>query len=467
MDDSPTDSPNTASSGKNAVLFVLSMTAILGPMIGSAIGVALPAIEAEFHIDAVKLSWIATATLLGTSIMLIPAGRWADIHGRKRVFNAGLWVITLSSFFAGMAPSADFLILCRFFQGAGAALFYTTGQAILSSVFPPQERGKALGVYVAAVYAGLSIGPFIGGLLTEHLGWRSVLYVNAPVGLLLIFLTHRQLKGEWAEAKGEEYDRIGAAIYAVFVAALTCSVSFLPGPLGVVLLSIGIFGLCIFVFWELRVDAPVFEIRILKTNRMFAFSNLSALIHYSSNFAVLFLLSLYLQHIKGLSPQTTGIVMVVQPIMMTVFSPIAGRMSDRFEPRFVATAGMIITAISLFLFVFLDTKTSLAFVIIAQLLLGIGFGVFSSPNTNAVMSSVEKRFYGLAAGTIATMRVWGMLISMAVLTLVFNLQLGRVKIAPENHPELIASIQILFAVYAGMCFIGAFTSFTRGDLRSN
>lgn len=451
-----------STSGKSTVLFVLSMTAIMGPLISSAIGVALPAIADEFHINAVKLSWVATATLLGTTIMLIPAGRWADIHGRKRVFIVGLWTTTIASLCGSLAPSADILILFRFFQGAGSALFYATGQAILSSVFPPKERGKALGVYIAAVYVGLSIGPFAGGLLTEHLGWRSVLYINFPLGLLLLVLTYWKLKGEWAEARGEAYDKIGALIYAVAITALTCSVSLLPGALGIGLLSLGILGSVVFIYWVMQVDAPVFDLRLLRTNRMFALSNLSALIHYSANFAVLFLLSLYLQHIKGLTAQAAGLLMVVQPVMMTIFSPISGRISDRIEPRIVATTGMVLSAFSLSLFIFLDQHTTLTFVFMAQAFLGIGFAVFSAPNTNAVMGSVEKRFYGLAAGTIASMRVWGMLISMAVVTLVFNLQLGRVKISPQYYPELIASTKLLFAVYSALCLCGAFTSYARG-----
>ena len=234
----------------------------------------------------------------------------------------------------------------------------------------------------------------------------------------------------------------------------------LPGETGIILLILGIIGILAFVLFELRVKNPVFEVRLFK-NITFGFSSLAALINYSSTFAVVFLLSLYLQYIKGLDPQFAGIVLVAQPVVMAITSPIAGRLSDRFSPGLIASIGMAITAISLFCFIFLDNNSSFEFIIAVLLVLGFGLGLFSSPNTNAIMGSVKKRFYGVASATVGTMRLIGQMLSMGVAMLIFSIFIGNVQIVPGNYPALLTSIKVVFTIFTILCFIGIFASLAR------
>jgi len=450
---------------KRAALLVATLGAFLTPFMGSAVNLALPRIGQAFSMDAVLLGWVATAYLLAAAMFLVPFGKIADIHGRKRVFTYGVLTLTLASFLSAVSTSGTMLICFRVLQGIGSAMIFGTGIAILTSVFPAGERGRALGINVAAVYLGLSLGPFLGGLLTQHLGWRSVFLVNVPLGLTIIALVWWQLDGEWAEARGEGFDLVGSIIYSLSLVAIMYGFSALPAMLGALLILVGVVGIVAFVWWEARVEYPVLNMALFRGNTVFAFSNLAALINYSATFAVAFLMSLYLQYVRGLSPQSAGLVLVSQPIVQAIFSPFAGRLSDRVDPRTVATAGMGFTVVGLVLLTGLDDDTSLPFIVAILMLLGFGFALFSSPNTNAIMSSVEKRFYGVASATLGTMRLIGQMFSMGIAMLVFSVLMGKAQIAPENYPSLLASAKLAFTIFAILCFGGIFASLARGRIR--
>jgi EmrB/QacA subfamily drug resistance transporter len=453
-------------STKKTALVIATLSSFMTPFMGSSINIALPSIEKEFGIDAVLLSWVATSYLLSSAVALVPFGRLADIYGRKRTFAWGITLFTISSLLCALSFSASSLILFRVLQGIGGAMVYATGMAILTSVFPPRERGKVLGINVAAVYLGLSLGPSLGGLLTHHLTWRSVFLVNVPFGLVIIGLVVWRLKEEWAEARGEEFDLAGTFIYCLALIAIMVGISLLPAPKSAWFILLGVGGIWGFLTWEARTKSPVFELSLFKTNRTFAFSNLAALINYSATFAVTFLLSLYLQNVKGLNPQSAGLILVFQPMVMAFFSPFAGRLSDRIEPRIVASIGMILTTLGLFLFTFIHKDTSLTRIIGNLVILGLGFALFSSPNTNAIMGSVEKRFYGIASGAVGTMRLLGMMISMGVATLTFALWIGRVRITTASSPDFMTSLRVAFTIFALLCFCGIFASMVRGHLHS-
>jgi EmrB/QacA subfamily drug resistance transporter len=450
---------------KRSALIVAALSSFMTPFMGSSINIALPSIEKEFEIDAVLLSWVATSYLLAAAISLVPFGRLADIYGRKKTFAYGIVAFTVTSFFSAASTSANMLILFRVFQGIGSAMIFATGIAILTSVFPPKERGKALGINVAAVYLGLSFGPFLGGFLTQYFTWRSVFLINVPFGIVIIALVWWKLKGEWAEAKGEKFDVFGALIYSLAIIGIMYGISLLPALKSIIFILGGFVGVLAFIKWELMAKYPVFHLGLFKANRTFAFSNLAALINYSATFAVTFLLSLYLQRVKGLSPQTTGLILVAQPIVMAVFSPLAGRLSDKIEPRIVASLGMALTSAGLLPFSFLRENSSLAFIVNNLIILGFGFALFSSPNTNAIMSCVNKRFYGLASGSVGTMRLMGMMISMGIATLVFALYIGRVPITTEHFPTFIESVRAAFGIFSLLCICGVFASLARGNIR--
>ncbi len=449
---------------KKTVLLIATLSAFLTPFMGSSINIALPSIGKEFSMSAVLLSWVATSYLLTAALFLLPFGRAADIYGRKKIFTLGILLYSISSLMCGFSSGAVSLILCRILQGVGSSMIFATGVAIVTSVFPVGERGKALGINAAAVYLGLSLGPFLGGLLTQHLGWRSIFFLNVPLGVMVIILIFWKLKGEWAEAKGEKYDLFGSIIYSLSLAAIMYGFSILPKIPGVLLIFSGIIGILMFIKWEGKVQSPVFEINILRTNKVFAFSNLAALINYSATFAIAFLLSLYLQYIKGFNPQKAGIILVAQPLMQSLFSPLAGRLSDKFEPRIVASIGMGLTVAGLIPLIFLNTTTSVLFIVADLFLLGFGFALFSSPNTNAIMSSVSKKFYGIASGTLSTMRLIGMTFSMGITMLIFALFLGKLGIVPEHYPLFLRSTKIIFIICAFLCLGGTFASLVRGKL---
>jgi len=415
--------------------------------------------------DAILLGWVATAYLLAAAMFLVPLGRIADIYGRKRIFTYGMITYTAASLLSAISTSAAMLISFRVLQGIGGAMIFSTGVAILTSVFPPEERGRVLGINVAAVYAGLSLGPFVGGLLTQYLGWRSIFWANVPLGLLIIALIFWKLKGEWAEAKGEKFDIAGSIIYSLMLIAIMYGFTMLPELPGAGLILAGGLGIVAFVKWETKVKSPVLDVRLFRNNTVFALSNLAAFINYSATFAVSFLLSLYLQYIKGLTPQIAGLVLVAAPVVQAIFSPFAGRLSDKIEPRIVASLGMGLTVIGLIFFIFLGNTTSLWFIIAGLIILGFGFALFSSPNTNAVMSSVEKRSYGVASATLATMRQIGMMFSMGMVMLIFAIYLGRVQITPEYYAPFLSSLNTAFIIFTVLCFGGIFASLARGKVR--
>jgi MFS family permease len=283
-------------------------------------------------------------------------------------------------------------------------------------------------------------------LLTQYFGWRSIFLANLPLGLAIITLLLWKLKGEWADAKEEKFDLSGSVIYGLAVVAVMYGISLLPEILGLGVILIGILGFIAFVWWETKVASPVLNMNLFKNNRVFAFSNLAALINYSATFAVAFLLSLYLQYTKGFSPQAAGMVLVSMPAVQAIFSPLAGRLSDKIAPQILASAGMVLTTIGLILLTFLGQNTAIWFILVSLMILGFGFAFFSSPNTNAAMSSVEAKTYGVASATLATMRQVGMMFSMGITMLIFAIYIGRVEITPEYYSVFVASMKTAFVI---------------------
>ena len=452
---------------ERSALFVATLTSFIGPFMISSDNVALPAIQAELGLNAVQLSWVATSYLLAVAVALLPAGKVADIRGRKRVFAGGLVVYTVGAGLAFLANSGPVLVALRVVQGLGAAMFVATGMAILTSICPPQRRGRVIGIYVAAVYVGLSVGPFAGGYITQYLGWRAIFLLMVPVGALAFYLTIRHLKGEWYGDSGQHLDVGGSILYGLAIMALVYGATRLPAAIGFLLFGGGSAGLVAFVFQQRRSRCPVFDVSLFLVNKGFAFSSYAALLNYSATFGVTFLLSLYLQYIKGMTPQVAGSVLMVQPVMMALLSPMAGRYSDRVEPRILATIGMTMSVIGVLLFSLLGPTTPVALIIANLVLLGTGFALFSSPNMSAMMGAVEKRQYGLASGLVATMRLLGQMFSMAVVTVVLAILVGREPIGPETYDSFLLSVKTVFVISACLCSAGIYFSFSRGAMRGS
>ncbi|MBU0686053.1 MAG: MFS transporter [Candidatus Thermoplasmatota archaeon] len=441
------------------------LSSFFAPFMASSINVALPSIADEFEMDAVLLTWVATSYLLSAAVFMVPFGKLADIHGRKRVFILGMWVVGIASVLCAIAPSSWILIGARIFQGLGSAMVFGTSIALLTSVYPPQERGKVLGLTVAVTYVGLSVGPSFGGFLTGILGWRSIFVFILPFAATVIIVASRRLKGEWADAKGEAFDFGGSVIYALSLTGVILGFSFLPDLLGVTISLAGVAGMGVFVYWESRFQNPVLDMALFRRNKAFAFSNMAALINYSATFAVTFLMSLYLQYVKELTPEEAGLILVAQPVVMAAFSPLAGRLSDIVEPQIISSIGMAISAVGLVLLSFTAEETSLWVIIASLAVLGFGFALFSSPNMNAIMSSVEKKSYGVASSTVGTMRLVGQVLSLGIATLFISLYIGSTDLTHELAPEFLKSFRLSFTIFAAMCFVGVFASLARGKVR--
>ena len=459
----PGTPPAADRSVRRTALAISIVSSFLTPFLASGLNVAMPLIGREFGLSAVALGWVLTAYTLAAAMCLVPFGRLADLVGRKRIFALGVVVNLAGTVLAALSRSGAVLIMGRAVQGVGGAMIFGTGVAILTSVYPPGERGRALGLNTAAVYTGLSLGPVLGGYLVHAWGWRSIFWCSVPVAALALALTLLRLEGEWAEARGEGFDFAGSALFGSGLVALMYGFSRLPSLPGAALAAAGLLALAAFVRLELRSPSPLLDLGLFRRNRIFAFSNLAALFNYSATSAVAFLASLYLQYIKGLPPHRAGLVLVAQPIVMALTSPFAGRLSDRTEPRLIASAGMALSAAGLLLFSFLGEGTGFPYIVASLIALGLGFGLFSSPNTNAVMGSVGRRHLGVASAALGTMRLTGQMMSAGTTMMIFALFMGRVPIAPPVYPLFLRSVRFAFAFFAALCVAGVFASLARGD----
>ena len=459
------DNMTKSGTSELSAVWVTTLASFVGPFLISSVNVALPAIQKEFSADAVILSWVATSYILACAIFLVPVGKMADMYGRKKVFLWGMALLVLSTLCTVWAPSVKILVALRAFQGAASAMIMTTAVAIITSVVAPQRRGRAIGYYVAAVYIGLAAGPLGGGMIIQHLGWRWIFLGGAVLGASCIWVTLKGLKGEWTGPPDQRFDLIGTLLYAPALFLLVYGAGLLPQTKGILLAVGGGFLLMIFLVFESRTAQPVFEVGLFLNNRLFTFSCLAALINYAATFAVTFLMSLYLQYVKGLDPQDTGLILISQPAVQALMSPVSGRLSDRMEPLRLASSGMAITALCLLLLSFIGPATPLYRIVSILLFLGFGFALFSSPNMNAIMGSVDEAHYGLASGTVSTMRLLGQMISMATATLMFAIFIGRNEIGPTNLERYLLSFRYTLLIFFACCVAGIFFSLMRGKMR--
>ncbi|OFX34252.1 MAG: MFS transporter [Bacteroidetes bacterium GWA2_32_17] len=447
----------------NLLMAILMVTLFFNAFMGAAVNIAIPIIAKDFSMSAVESSWVAMSFLLSSAMFLLPFGKIGDIYGRKKVFLIGNIIFTLSTLSCAFSSNSLMLISFRFIQGIGGAMIMSTGMAIVTSAFSPKERGKMLGLVVSAVYLGLTAAPVIGGILTQVYSWHSIFIVSVIAGILVITGILVRVKGDWLDAKNEKLDYFGSIIYMFSIFMLMYGFSKLPEYKAIVIASIGLIGIILFVIYEKRILFPVLNIKLFISNKVFAFSNLAALINYAATFAITFLLSLYLQYEKGLQPRDAGLILITQPAIMAITALISGRLSDKFDSRILASIGMAITVVGLVLLFNLDSETTNLFLIISLVIVGIGFGMFSTPNTNSVMSSVEKRQLGIASATISTMRIMGQILSMAIAAMVIHIFLGDAKISKDNVGLFMQSSKVIFLIFAILCFIGIFASLARGQ----
>ncbi len=451
-------------------LSIISVSSFISAFSGSAFGLAAPTMAAELNINTPELSWIMTIYLLAAAMLQIPFGKIADNYGRKKIYLIGTIIFSLSALVLGFMNSATVIIIMRFVQGIGGALVFATGTAILTSVFPSDKKGLAFGINIGSVYLGLTVGPSLGGFLTYSLGWRSVFFSVVPFGIIISFLVVFLLKGEWKNETKEKFDWVGSIMYISTLFLLLYGLRSLPRYYGYGLISGSIITLVAFIVWELKIDYPILQLRMFGSNRFFTFANLAAFTYYTATAATSFILSLYLQNVHDLHvtfgariAYIAGLILLARPIFQAILSPFGGWISDKMAHQIITTTGIGFGIIGLSLLTFLKADTPLYIIILSLVFGGIGFGFFSSPNANSIMSSVPRKDYGVASALVGTMRTVGQTISLGLWTLLSAVIISDVDTqSPNYEPLFLKSAQIAFIIFVVIAVLGLLISYLRG-----
>jgi EmrB/QacA subfamily drug resistance transporter len=464
------------------VLIITTIGVFMSSLDGSIVNIAIPSISRDLDTSFEVAQWIPIIYLLVMAVTLVSFGRISDLKGRKSFFILGIFLFTLSSFLTTFANSGMIIVIFRAIQGIGSSFIAANAPSMITDIFPRQETGKALGINVATIYAGLVVGPVLGGFIVQFSTWRLIFFINVPIGIAVIIIGWFKLKKIDQGIKEESFDLIGTFLFGLFLATLLLALTIanLAGWLSFVVLllfSISILSIVSFIYVESKTKYPLFKLSLFRVNRIFAFANFAALLNYIAISGVSFLLSIYLQSILGIIPAITALYLLPTTITMAIIAPLSGKLSDKSGTRILTTLGMIAMAIGFILLSVVIGFLPLIYIIITQFIVGIGVGLFSSPNNSAIMNAVEPRDHGIAAGTLSTMRVVGQSISVAllssILTLyipinVLNILLSNPVVItdPLAKMEFTMGMQVLLIVSTIICFVAALLSFMRGKRSS-
>ncbi|MBR9884633.1 MAG: MFS transporter [Oceanospirillales bacterium] len=453
----------TTASLRWLTLFSICVATFLMPLSLSSVNVALPAIASDLQADAVLVSWVPTMNLLGAIALQLPSGRIADILGHKRIFLVGVLLYALSSLLVVVIDDIRPLLVVRLLQGISSAMVFGPAMAIISKVFTGSSRGMALGITSSSVYLGLTCGPLIGGWLTELWGWRSVFLAPLPLTVITMVMVGFFVQESTRNAE-ERLDWVGSILFTLATSALFIGISEMPSLTGTLLASTGIALIIVFIYQQERSTWPLIRLRRLVANRVFFRSIQSSFLMYSANYPLQFMLSLYLQYIQALTPLEAGQLMLLQALVMVVVAPLAGRLSDRVDPRIPATTGCILFGGGFVSLSLVHADSSLVWVGSSLVVMGLGFGLFSSPNNNAALSSVPPERLGIGSSVLNISRSLGNMMGMTVVVFLFNLLIGNAQIAPDQFPALMQALQISFLICAGYAVVAAYTSWSRGKI---
>lgn len=448
--------------GKKYILLISAGGSILAPFMVSSLIVAIPTIGREFSMKASEMSVLATAFFLAASMFLVPFGRLADIYGVKKIFGFGICLYFVSALLAALAPSSLVLIFARFLTGVGAAMIFGTSFALLSLSLPENERGKALGINIAASLVGFSIGFQVGGLLTYYASWRDIFMLTLPVDLLVLALIKWKLPGECAFSRGQKFDLVGSILVAVMLFLLIAGFSVLPSPIGALSLLSGLALFIVFIWWEMKTASPIIDPRLFAGNRPFTQSNGAVLIYNAGSFAVIFLFSLYLQYIRGFDAREVGLVLLASTLIMAGIVSYAGRLSDRIRPDLISSAGALVTLLGVLPMIFLSSATRLEAVMVEFLLLLVGGALFAPPMVKIILSCISRKMYGVGSSLEETMRLLGNTVSMAITTVVFARYLSGENITPEHYPALLGSMRTIFIIFFALLVFSFILTATAG-----
>lgn len=453
------------SSGSPAVvLTTVCIAQFMAPFMLTAVGVALPTLGRDLGATAMQLGLVEQLYVVSLAMGMLLFGRFGDIVGQRRILLPGLALFTALTCSLGFTTSVHMVMFQRFFQGIGASMLLSGSLALVAAAYPPHLRGRKIGIVSACTYAGLSLGPVIGGYVTGHFGWRSVFLISVPFGLTGTGLCLLGMREGSRNAYGEPMDWRGGLAYAASVALFMLGAAHAKEiPLGPAMLAGGLIGLAVFVRLQTHTRCPLLDVTLLTRNRFFTLSCLAALGNYAATFGITFFMSLYLQYAKGLPPRLAGFVLLAQPVMQVFASPVAGRLADRFQPAKLATVGMLLSSAGLLAAaVSIGPDTPIWLLVCELAFIGTGFGIFITPNSTAIMGSVQKRQFGLASGMIATMRTLGMAVSMTTITLIFSILMGSATITAASLPAFLASLRVGLSAFAVFSCLGVILSFWRG-----
>lgn len=473
------------STNKWVVFAIVAIGVFMSTLDSSIVNISLPTIATYFHVPlSGAVEWVIIAYLVVIAATLLTIGRLADMTGRKAIWATGLAIFTLGSALCGASPSLGFLIGARAFQSIGGALLFAVSAAMLTGAFPTSERGRVLGLNALIVALGISVGPTLGGVITQFLTWRWIFYVNVPLGIIGFIATVRLLQNPRRGPRGR-FDPAGAALLTIGLAAITLGLSFgqewgWTSPGLIVTLVIGVVALVALVIVEQRVNSPIVPLSLLK-DRVFASANLSLILSFLALFAVSFMMPFYLEQLRGFSLIESGLLLTPLPLTIAVIAPFSGRLADRVGTRWLAATGLAIACIGLALTSQLQADSSVFDIVWRLVVTGFGQALFQSPNNSALMGSAPRSEQGVASGFLATGRVIGQSTSVALAGAVFTslggalagaqLEALRGGHGPRSYPPqflatlqntFISSFHATFLVCAAVAVIGVGASLVRG-----
>jgi EmrB/QacA subfamily drug resistance transporter len=440
------------------ILANVSIGTFMSTLDASIVNVALPTISADLHSELSVLQWVVTAYLLVISSLLPVFGRIADLVGRKRIYSIGFLVFTLGSLLCGLAQNIWFLVAMRIVQAIGAAMLMSNSAAIITATFPPQERGRALGLTGTVVALGSLSGPAIGGLLLGMTSWRFIFYLNLPIGIIGYFAAQVILPPDHPRKNKETFDTLGAVFFSIGMIFVLFALSngqdwgWSSAPI-LIGLILGTTLLISFFITETRVSHPMIDLSLFK-NRPFFIGNLSGFLSFVAMFSNMMLMPFYLQHILNFQPLQVGLIMTANPLIMAIVAPISGRASDRLGPVALTTTGLAITSLGLFYLTTVSSVSTAWYVIPGPLLMGLGAGLFQSPNNSSVMSSVPKAKLGVAGGINALVRNVGMVVGTALAVTLFDNRQAAVLSGIQN-PDITLQTSAFLSAYHTVLYTGA------------
>ncbi len=449
-------------SQKRTLLLASCTASAITPLTGTMMNLSLVSIGAEFGLGSHALAYVNTIFLLSSVVFMVPIAKMADIYGRKVFFIFGLALYTVASLVSYFSVSFEMLLALRAVMGMAAAAMAGTAISMLTDAFGPSERGAAIGLNTASVYLGAAMGPVVGGLINDIMGWRAVFLVTIPlaaVALLAIWAVRPNNNVRY----GKTFDLRGTLLYAAAVTLTMAGLINMPKTMAVCSMATGLLVLWIFVRYERRAEEPVLDIRIF-SNRLFSRSCLASFMVNSANYAVAFFVAIYLQTIGALTSAEAGLVMFSQPLVQTSLTAYFGKLYDRVgDKRLLPTLGVAISGAGILLMMALPMELNLALVIVALLFFGLGNAVFNAPNTTAIMSSVSPVDRGAASAMVAVVRQTGMMASMGIAMLVISVIMGSLDtLNPSTYGNFITVIRVSFAVSAVMCLLAMLVSWFRG-----